>query len=127
LAALDLLPTAVPLPVYPLVTAVIIIAAYAGMHPLISIAALSSVLLPAGAQHSLLAFCFLSGWAIGTAVAPLSGMNLFLIGRYRLRAREIARWGPGYALAMLGLVTVLIVIGHVLLEVAVVQTWLAGE
>ncbi len=116
LAALDLLPDAVPLPVYPLATAVIILAAYAGMHPLISIAALSSVLLPAGAQHSLLAFSFLSGWAVGTAVAPLSGMNLFLIGRYRLRAREIARWGPRYALAMLGVVTVLMVIGHGLLE-----------
>ena len=121
LAALDLLPDAVPLPVYPLATAVIIVAAYAGMHPLISIAALSSVLLPAGAQHSLLAFCFLSGWAIGTAVAPLSGMNLFLIGRYRLRAREIARWGPAYALAMLGVVTVLILIGHGLLEMGVLQ------
>lgn len=119
LTALDLLPSAVPLPVYPLATAVIIVAAYAGMHPVISIAALSSVLLPAGAQHSLLAFCFLSGWAIGTAVAPLSGMNLFLIGRYRLRAREIARWGPGYALAMLGVVTVLTVIGYGLLEAGV--------
>lgn len=122
LAALDLLPTAVPLPVYPLVTAVIIAAAYAGMHPLISIAALSSVLLPAGAQHSLLAFCFLSGWAIGTAVAPLSGMNLFLIGRYRLRAREIARWGPGYALSMLGVVTLLSVIGFLLLEWGLLPT-----
>ncbi|MCC5871239.1 MAG: hypothetical protein JJU22_02470 [Gammaproteobacteria bacterium] len=116
LAALDLLPDSVPLLVYPLATAAIILAAYAGLHPLISIAALSSALLPAGAQHSLLAFCFLSGWAIGTAVAPLSGMNLFLIGRYRLRAREIARWGPGYALAMLGVVTVLTVVGHGLLE-----------
>lgn len=127
LAALDLLPDAVPLPVYPLATALIIGAAYAGLHPLISIAALSSALLPAGAQHSLLAFSFLSGWAIGTAVAPLSGMNLFLIGRYRLRAREIARWGPGYALAMLGVVTVLTVIGYGLLEAGVLPAQIAGE
>lgn len=126
LAALDLLPAAVPLPIYPLTTAVIILAAYAGLHPLISIAGLSSVLLPAGVQHSLLAFCFLSGWAIGTAVAPLSGMNLFLIGRYRLRAREIARWGPGYALAMLGVVTVLILIGDGLLSWDWLQDQLSG-
>lgn len=115
LKALDLLPTGVPLPVYPLVTGGIILAAYAGLHPLISIAAISSMLLPAGAQQSLLAFCFLAGWAIGTAVAPLSGMNLFLIGRYRLRAREIARWGPGYALAMLAVVTLLLLLGQLLL------------
>lgn len=127
LAALDLLPESVPLLVYPLATAAIILAAYAGLHPLISIAALSSALLPAGAQHSLLAFCFLSGWAIGTAVAPLSGMNLFLIGRYRLRAREIARWGPGYALAMLGVVTVLTVVGHGLLESGLLLNGLTND
>ncbi len=104
---------------YPLVTALIILGAYAGLHPLITIAALSAVLLPAGAEHSLLAFGFLSGWAIGTAVAPLSGMNLFLIGRYRLRAREIATWGPGYALVMLAVVTVLMLAGGALLDAEV--------
>ena len=104
---------------YPLVTALIILGAYAGLHPLITIAALSAVLLPAGAEHSLLAFGFLSGWAIGTAVAPLSGMNLFLIGRYRLRAREIATWGPGYALVMLAVVTVLMMAGGALLDAEV--------
>ncbi|TVS18768.1 MAG: hypothetical protein EA417_02285 [Gammaproteobacteria bacterium] len=119
LEAVGLLPASVPLVVYPLATGLIILAAYAGMHPLISIAALSSALLPAGAEHSLLAFSFLAGWAVGTAVAPLSGMNLFLIGRYRLRAREIARWGPGYALAMLGVVTCLSIAGHLLLAAGV--------
>jgi hypothetical protein len=72
------------------------------------------VLLPLGADPSLLSFAFVAGWAVGTAVAPLSGMNLFLIGRYGLRAREIVRWGPGYALRMLGVVTVLAFAGDAL-------------
>lgn len=115
LEAVGMLPDSVPLWIHPLVTGGIIAAAYAGMHPVISIAAFSSILVPAGAEPSLLAFAFLAGWAIGTAVAPLSGMNLFLIGRYRLRAREIARWGPGYALRMLAVVAALMLAGHGLL------------
>ncbi|HSG91893.1 MAG TPA: hypothetical protein VLA56_21945 [Pseudomonadales bacterium] len=97
--------------VYPLGVLVIVLAAYLGAHPVISIAAVSSVLLPLGADHSLLAFVFVSGWAVGTAVAPLSGMNLFLIGRYGLRARDIAGWGMGYAVRMLAVVTALLSLG----------------
>lgn len=115
LEGMERLPEAMPLWAYPLATAVIIAAAYLGMHPVISIAALSSLLLPLGVEQSLLAFSFLAGWAIGTAVAPLSGMNLFLIGRYRLRAREIARWGGRYTLAMLVVVAVLTWVGSLLL------------
>lgn len=96
---------------YPLATASIIVAGYLGAHPVISIAALSAVLLPLGADQSLLAFAFLSGWAIGTAVAPLSGMNLFLMGRYRVRARDLIGWGPSYALQMLAVVALLCWLG----------------
>lgn len=116
LEGVERLPEAMPAWVYPLVTAAIVAAAYLALHPVISIAALSSLLLPLGVEHSLLAFSFLAGWAIGTAVAPLSGMNLFLIGRYGMRAREIARWGGRYTLSMLLVVSALTALGSLLVD-----------
>ncbi|MEE4302098.1 MAG: hypothetical protein V2J24_21850 [Pseudomonadales bacterium] len=98
----------VPFAVYPAVVAATVVAGYLGAHPVISIAAASSVLMPLGADPSLLAFSFLASWAVGTAVAPLSGMNLFLFGRYGVRPREVLAWGPAYALGMLGVVTALL-------------------
>jgi hypothetical protein len=54
---------------------------------------------------------------VGTAVAPLSGMNLFLMGRYGVRARDIVRWGPSYALQMLGVVTGLMLLAALLTDI----------
>ncbi|MEE4360653.1 MAG: hypothetical protein V2I63_03920 [Pseudomonadales bacterium] len=98
--------------IYPLVTAGIIGVGYLGLHPVISIAAWSSVLLPAGADPSLLAFAFLSGWAVGTAVTPLSGMNLFLVGRYGLAPQALVRSGVPYVLRMLLVVSALVLAGR---------------
>lgn len=92
---------------YPVTTAAIVATAYLGVHPVISIAAAASILTPLGGDPSRMAFAFVAGWGIGTAVAPLSGMNLFMTGRYGIRPREILRWGPGYALMMVLWVTVL--------------------
>lgn len=106
----------VPFAVYPAVVAVTVVAGYLGAHPVISIAAASSVLVPLGAEPSLLAFSFLASWAVGTAVAPLSGMNLFLFGRYGVRPRDVLAWGPPYALGMLGVVTALLGAGWLVLH-----------
>lgn len=92
---------------YPVTTAAIVATAYLGVHPVISIAAAASILTPLGGDPSRMAFAFVAGWGIGTAVAPLSGMNLFMTGRYGVRPREILRWGPGYAVMMVLWVTVL--------------------
>jgi hypothetical protein len=66
---------------------------------------------PLGVDPSLLAFAFLAGWAVGTAVAPLSGMNLFLVGRYGVPPQALARAGGGYVLRMLGVVAGLLAVG----------------
>ena len=97
---------------FPLVTAGIVAAGYVGLHPVITIAAWSSLLLPLGVDPSLLAFAFLAGWAVGTAVAPLSGMNLFLVGRYGLAPQALARAGGPYVLRMLLVVTLLLALGE---------------
>jgi hypothetical protein len=97
---------------YPLTTAAIVGTAYLGVHPVISIAAAASILTPLGGDPSQMAFAFVAGWGIGTAVAPLSGMNLFMTGRYGVRPREILRWSPGYAGAMLLWVSLLMLGGQ---------------
>jgi hypothetical protein len=96
---------------FPLVTAGIVAAGYVGLHPVITIAAWSSLLVPLGVDPSLLAFAFVAGWAVGTAVAPLSGMNLFLVGRYGVSPRALARAGGPYVLRMLLVVSVLLAAG----------------
>lgn len=79
---------------------VLVLAAIAGVHPVISIAAASSVLLPLDPDPTLLAVTFLGTWSIGTAVSPLSGMNLSLQGAYDVPGRDFLRLNAPYALVM---------------------------
>ncbi|MBA1147313.1 hypothetical protein H0Z60_09590 [Ectothiorhodospiraceae bacterium WFHF3C12] len=79
---------------------VLIAAAVAGIHPVISIAAASSVLLPLDPDPALLAVTFLGTWSIGTALSPLSGMNLSLQGAYDIPGRAFVRLNASYALIM---------------------------
>ena len=79
---------------------VLIAAAVAGIHPVISIAAASSILLPLDPDPALLAVTFLGTWSIGTALSPLSGMNLSLQGAYDIPGRAFVRLNASYALIM---------------------------
>ena len=81
---------------------VMYLAALAGVHPVIAIAVLGSLLLPLQPNPNLLAMTFLSSWAIGVASSPFSGMNLALQGRYRLAPLDFLRWNGVYSLVMLG-------------------------
>lgn len=83
-----------------LTLAVLIGAAMAGIHPVISIAAASSILLPLQPDPVLLAVTFLAAWSIGTALSPLSGMNLSLQGAYEVPGRDFLRLNAPYALLM---------------------------
>jgi hypothetical protein len=105
---------AVVLPVagYSAVIALIVLGAYVGLHPIVTIAALAALVAPMSAEPSLLAFAFLAGWAIATAAAPLSGVNLLIVGRYRVAARDIVLWHPRYAATMWLVSTALIAVAH---------------
>lgn len=83
-----------------LLLAVIVTLALIGIHPIISIAALGPLLLPLAPNHTLLALVFLGGWAMGSAVGPLSGMNLAMQGRYGIDSFKIMRWNLGFTLVM---------------------------
>ncbi len=80
---------------------VIVAAAVAGIHPVVTIATFGTLLAPLDPNPNLLAMSFLAGWAIGLPMSPLSGVGLALQGRYHVRAADIIRWNYRWGLAMM--------------------------
>ena len=80
-----------------------VVTAILGVHPVINIAALGTLLTPLNPNGSLLAMTFISAWAIGTATSPYSGINLAMQGRYVQQSMDSLRWNGFYSLMMLSL------------------------
>jgi hypothetical protein len=74
----------------------------AGVHPVIGIAVIGTLLAPLKPDTNLLAMTFLCSWAISVGTSPFSGMNLALQGRYRIAPLDFLRWNGRYSLFMLG-------------------------
>ena len=72
-----------------------------GVHPVINIAALGTLLAPLNPDGSLLAMTFISAWAIGTATSPFSGINLAMQGRYAQQGADSLKWNGLYGVVML--------------------------
>jgi hypothetical protein len=88
----------------------IVISAAAGLHPIIGVSVLASMLDLEAGRQTLFAFVALASWAVGTSVGPLSGINLSLQGRYGVSAARMMRENLGYAATMTGLVLVAILV-----------------
>ncbi|SDM67239.1 hypothetical protein SAMN05192555_11715 [Franzmannia pantelleriensis] len=80
--------------------AVIVVSAIAGLHPIIGVSTLASMLDLEGSRYTLLAFVALASWGVGTAVGPLSGINLSLQGRYGVSGYRTMRLNAPYAAIM---------------------------
>ncbi|WP_116472991.1 hypothetical protein [Zobellella maritima] len=78
----------------------IVLLSLVGVHPIISIAFVGSLLAPLEPDHTLLALAFLASWSLGAVVGPLSGMNLAVQGRYGVDSFQIMRWNLGYLTVM---------------------------
>lgn len=78
----------------------IVTTAIAGLHPIIGVSTLASMLDLEGSRYTLLAFVALASWGVGTAVGPLSGINLSLQGRYGTNGYRTMRLNLPYALVM---------------------------
>lgn len=63
-----------------------IVIAMLGIHPVVTIALASALLLPVNPNPELLATTMLLGWSLGTLACPLSGTHLTMQGRYALSA-----------------------------------------
>jgi hypothetical protein len=71
-----------------------------GVHPVVSIALVSPLLIPLNPNHSQLGFLFLTSWAISTGSSPLSGVGLALTSRYQVSPQHILLSNWHYAVAM---------------------------
>ncbi len=89
------------------VLGLMIIIGIVGVHPIVSIAIVSPLLLPLNPSPSQLGFLFLSSWAISTASSPLSGVGLALVSRYQASIRGIIQSNWLYAIAMWALASMM--------------------
>ncbi len=85
---------------FAMVLGTMIIIGIMGVHPIVSIAIVSPLLLPLHPDQSQLGFLFLSSWAISTGSSPLSGVGLALVSRYHASPRTIIESNWHYALMM---------------------------
>jgi len=82
------------------VLGVMLVVGFMGVHPLVSIAIASPLLLPLNPDHSQLAFMFLCSWAVCTGSSPLSGVGLALVSRYHASPRQIIESNYHYVIMM---------------------------
>ena len=92
---------------FAIVLGVMIIVGIMGVHPIVSIAIVSPLLLPLNPNQSQLGFLFLSSWAISTGSSPLSGVGLALVSRYHASPRTIIQSNWHYALMMWAVASVM--------------------
>ena len=89
-----------PPPLFAVILGAMIVVGIMGVHPIVSIAIVSPLLLPLNPDQSQLGFLFLSSWAISTGSSPLSGVGLALVSRYHASPRTILQSNWHYALMM---------------------------
>ncbi|HSP56733.1 MAG TPA: hypothetical protein VLO12_00335 [Halomonas sp.] len=88
----------------------IVASALVGLHPIIGVSVLASMLDLEADRQTLFAFVSLAAWAVGTSVGPLSGINLSLQGRYGISGKQMMSANLGYALVMTGLIIMTILL-----------------
>jgi len=77
-----------------------------GLHPIVGISLMSSLVPANSADNTLLAFVSLTSWAVGTAISPLSAINLSISGKYGVDNFELARSNWLYGAIMCGVVAI---------------------
>jgi hypothetical protein len=91
--------------VFALLAGIMIIVGIIGVHPVVSIAVVSPLLLPLNPDHSQLGFLFLTSWAISTCSSPLSGVGLVLVSRFNAQPKQIIKDNFLYAVVMWAIAT----------------------
>ncbi len=99
---------------------VVSLSALVGLHPIIGISVLASMLDMDTEEQTLFAVMALGTWAVGTSVGPLSGINLSLQGRYSTSGFVIMRHNLLYASILLILILAAMVLWHL---ISTSQAW----
>lgn len=77
--------------------AAIVTSALLGLHPIIGVSTLASLLSLESGEQTRFAFVALAAWGVGTSVGPLSGINLSLQGRYGVSGYRMMKHNLPYA------------------------------
>ena len=72
-----------------------------GIHPIITISILGSLLGNTAYNANLLGVCMMMMWGNSIVASPFSGINLAIQGRFDVSSFSIMRWNTAYVLAML--------------------------
>jgi hypothetical protein len=72
-----------------------------GIHPIITISILGSLLGNTAYNANLLGVCMMMMWGNSIVASPFSGINLAIQGRFDVSSFSIMRWNAAYVLAML--------------------------
>jgi hypothetical protein len=102
-ADLELPITRFSLPIAWATTAVMALISLIGVHPVISIAAVAAVIGPLDPDPTLYAMAGMIAWGASAAAGPISGLNIYLNGRFGANNFAIARTNLPYAAAVLTL------------------------
>ena len=82
-----------------------------GVHPIISIAVVTPLVLPSNPNPQLLAVTFVISWSLGACASPLSGVNLIFQGRYGIPSFKLAMLNWPYVFTMF-LISVFFLYGY---------------
>lgn len=85
---------------FSLTLACMIIIGLVGVHPVVSIAIASPMLLPLNPDPTQLGFLFLSAWAISAGSSGLTGLGLLMTSRYQIPTKDIVTNSLPYAIVM---------------------------
>ena len=77
-----------------------IVAGIIGVHPIVTVAGLSPLILTLTSNVHLLAVTYLIAWCLGTSASPLSGTHLVFQGRYGVSSWKGAMWNWPYVAIM---------------------------
>jgi hypothetical protein len=99
-----------------IVCAVIVFAAWAGLHPVIFVAVVGPWLAPLAPDANLFAMVFLMAWAVGLPACPMSNTVLSLSARFGISAGALLARNRVFSLQMLALGSAALI----------VYEWLAG-
>jgi hypothetical protein len=79
-----------------------------GVHPIITISVIGSLLSTTAFNPNLLGICMMMMWGLGVVISPLSGINLAIQGRFGIPSFSLFRWNTLYVASMLIFCTVLL-------------------
>ncbi|TDO98046.1 hypothetical protein [Marinomonas balearica] len=77
-----------------------------GLHPIVGISLMSALVPFEEVNNTLLALVCISAWGVGTAIGPLSGINLSVAGKYELDNIKLSRLNIRYGVFMSAVVAV---------------------